>query len=243
MTLSVPGQKQVMNPFILLSLTGGLLAVDDRAGWQSLLAQPVFAAAFVGLITGEMAVALPVGLILELVWLSILPMRGSRRPDQALGAITGAGSVCLVAKLTGDPRVALLASVGALLGLIAGELGGYVSNRLYRFLNEMLSVVGFRADADRRATAARLTWMHAASIGYIFVAESIVVFAFLSLGYNIAEWSTARVGGALSDGAILWASLAAAIGVAAVVQMYWRRQTRRILVLGCVLVILVLWLR
>jgi mannose/fructose/N-acetylgalactosamine-specific phosphotransferase system component IIC len=232
-----------MNPFILLSLTGGLLAVDDRAGWQSLLAQPVFAAAFVGLIAGEMAVALPVGLILELVWLSILPMRGSKRPNQALGAITGAGSVCLVAKLTGDPRVALLASVGALLGLIAGELGGYLSNRLHRVLNEMLGVAGFRADAGRRATAARLTWMHAASIGYIFVVESIMAFAFLSFGYNVAEWSTDRVGGTLSDGAILWTSLASAIGVAAVVQLYWRRQTRRVLLLSWVLAVLVLWLR
>ena len=232
-----------MNPFILLSLIGGLLAVDDRAGWQSLLAQPVFAAAFVGLVTGEMAVALPVGLILELVWLSILPMRGSRRPDQVLGAITGAGSACLVAKLTGDPRVALLASVGALLGLIAGELGGYVSNRLFRSLNQMLSGANFGADSGRRATVGKLAWMHAASIGYTFIAESIAVFAFLTLGFNIAEWSTGRVGGALADRAIVWSSLVAAIGAAAVLRMYWRQQLRRVLVLSFVMVILVLWLR
>lgn len=232
-----------MNPFILLSLTGGLLAIDDRAGWQSLLAQPVFAAAFVGLVTGEMAVALPVGLVLELVWLSILPMRGSRRPDQVVGAITGAGSVCLVAKLTGDPRVALLASVGALIGLIAGEVGGYVSNRLYRFLNQMLSGASFATGSGRRATVGKLAWMHAASIGYILVAESIAVFAFLSLGFNIADWLTGRVGGLLADGAILWSSLVTAIGAAAVLRMYWRQQLRRVVVLSFVMVVLVLWLR
>jgi mannose/fructose/N-acetylgalactosamine-specific phosphotransferase system component IIC len=232
-----------MNPFILLSLTGGLLAIDDRAGWQSLLARPVFAAAFVGLVTGEMAVALPVGLILELVWLSILPMRGSRRPDQLLGAITGAGSVCLVAKLTGDPRVALLASVGVLLGLIAGEVGGYVSNRLFRSLNQMLSGASFAAVSGRRATVGKLAWMHAASIGYILIAESIAVFAFLSLGFNIAEWLTARVGGLLADGAIVWSSLVTAIGAAAVMRMYWRQQLRRVVVLSFVMAVLVLWLR
>jgi mannose/fructose/N-acetylgalactosamine-specific phosphotransferase system component IIC len=232
-----------MNPFILLSLTGGLLAIDDRAGWQSLLAQPVFAAAFVGLVTGEMAVALPVGLILELVWLSILPMRGSRRPDQVIGAITGAGSVCLVAKLTGDPRVALLASVGALIGLIAGEVGGYVSNRLFRFLNQMLSGASFAAVSGRRGTVGKLAWMHAASIGYILVAESIAVFAFLSLGFNIADWLTGRVGGLIADGAILWSSLVTAIGAAAVLRMYWRQQLRRVVVLSFVMVVLVLWLR
>jgi PTS system mannose-specific IID component len=232
-----------MNPFILLSLIGGLLGVDDRAGWQSLLAQPVFAATFVGLVTGEVAVALPVGLVLELVWLSILPMRGSMRPDQALGAIVGSGSVCLVAKYAGDPRIALLASVGILIGLVAGELGGHVSNRFLRTLNRRLCGVSFAADSGRRATAARLAWLHAGSLAYIFFVEALTVLVLLAPGYKLAEWSTARVDGLVADGAIVWSSLVAAIGAAAVVRMYWRRQTRRVLLLSVVLVVLVLWIR
>ena len=97
-----------MDLFFLLALIGGFLAVDDRAGWQSLLAQPIFASLLVGAITGEIAAALPVGLILEFVWLSILPMRGSRRPDQVLGAIVGSGTACLLAKLASDPRLLLI---------------------------------------------------------------------------------------------------------------------------------------
>ena len=37
-----------MNHYLILGLLGGILALDDRTGWQSLLSQPVFAASVVG---------------------------------------------------------------------------------------------------------------------------------------------------------------------------------------------------
>ena len=232
-----------MNPFILLSLMGGLLAVDHRAGWQSLVAQPVFAALFVGLVTGQVAVALPVGLVLELIWLSILPMRGTRRPDQILGAIVGAGSACLLAKLSGDPRIVLISSVGAVLGLIVGELGGFVSNALFGLLDHRLSRVEFGAQSNRRAIVTKLLWLHTGSMGYIFAVEAMLVFIGLTVGFNIAEWFTAYTVDSIADGAVIWSSLVPALGAAAVIQLYWRRQIRRVLVLSSVMVILVLWLQ
>jgi len=231
-----------MDPFLSLSLIGGLLAVDDRAGWQSLLAQPIFAALLVGFVFGEVAVALPVGLILELVWLSILPMRGSRRPDQVLGAITGAGVACLLVKLSGDPRVLLASSVGGLIGLIAGELGGYLVTVSSGILNRRLSRVRFVA-ADQQSTSAKLSAIHAGAIGYIFVVEAVITFVFLTVGFPIAEWCTARIGGSFAAGIVSWSVLAPAIGAAAVVQLYWRPQLKRVLILSAVMVLLILWLR
>ena len=78
-----------MSPFLLLSLVAGALAVDERAGWQSLLGQPIFSALLVGVITGQMYVALATGLVLELIWLSIMPMRGVKHPNRVTGGIVG----------------------------------------------------------------------------------------------------------------------------------------------------------
>jgi mannose/fructose/N-acetylgalactosamine-specific phosphotransferase system component IIC len=232
-----------MNPFIVLSLIAGLLAIDDRAGWQSLLAQPVFAALLVGLVTGEVAAALPVGLALELIWLSILPMRGSRKPDQVLGAVTGAGVASLLASLAGDLRLLLVGAVGVLLGLIAGELGGRLSNALFKLLNRFLSRVELGRQASRRATVGKLLWLHTGSLAYIFTVEALFALVFLSVGFGIAEWFTAQTGGTVAKGIVNWTSLLPAFGAAAVVQLYWRQQLKRVLILSAVMVILVLWLR
>ena len=48
---------------MLYTMLGGFLAVDHRAGWQGLLAQPVFAAAVIGFIVGEVEIALAVGAV------------------------------------------------------------------------------------------------------------------------------------------------------------------------------------
>jgi mannose/fructose/N-acetylgalactosamine-specific phosphotransferase system component IIC len=232
-----------MSPFILLSLIAGFLAVDDRAGWQSLLAQPVFAALLVGLVTGQVVVALPVGLMLELIWLSILPMRGSRRPDQVLGAVTGAGSASLLVGLAGDPRILLVSAVGVLIGLLAGEIGGRVSDALLRVLNRFLSHVKFAGKSSRHATVGKLSLLHAGSVAYIFAAEAVAVFVFLTVGFNVGDWFTARVGGPFAEGAVRWGSLIPALGAAAVIQIYWRQHLKRVLILSSVMVLLVLWLR
>jgi mannose/fructose/N-acetylgalactosamine-specific phosphotransferase system component IIC len=232
-----------MNLFVLLSLVAGLLAVDDRAGWQGLLAQPVFAAFLVGLITGEVWVAIPVGLALELIWLSILPMRGSRRPDQVAGAITGAGSASLVMHYTADPRVALVSSVGIVLGLVAGEIGGYISNGLFKAQNWFLSRVEFTVRSDRRGMVYRLFWLHSGSIAYIFIVEAIVAFLFLGAGFGVAEALTGHAAGSFAKGAATWGALVPAFGAAALIQFYWRRYLKRVMILSAALVVLLLWLQ
>lgn len=230
-----------MNPFLLLSLVGGLLAIDDRAGWQSLLAQPVFAALVVGLITGQLGLAISVGLLLELIWLSVLPMRGSRRPDPVLASIAGAGTACLLARLTGDPRVVLLAAFGVLVGLVAGELGGKLTNRAIARLGRALSGVG--PGAATVSSGRRLSLLHAGAIAYIFVVESVAAFLFLLLGFQVSEWLTGHVGARFAAGATYWSVLVPALGAAAVIQLYWREHLRRIVVLSIVMGFLILWLQ
>ncbi|MFQ5511756.1 MAG: PTS sugar transporter subunit IIC [Candidatus Krumholzibacteriia bacterium] len=232
-----------MNTLILLSLIAGVLAIDDRAGWQSLLAQPVFAALLVGFVTGEVRTAVAVGLILELIWLSILPMRGLRRPDQIAGAVVGAGTAALLMKLTADPRVYFISATGILVGLFAGELGARVSAPLFALLNRRLGRVEFSPEAGFARTARKLLVLQAGSTLYLFVVEAVVVFILLGAGYHGAERLTRYVGGALVAGAASWDRLLPALGAASLIHVYWHRHLKRVIILCAVMVILVLWLR
>jgi mannose/fructose/N-acetylgalactosamine-specific phosphotransferase system component IIC len=230
-----------MSSLALLSLLAGILAVDDRAGWQSLLAQPIFVALLVGWITGETSAALPVGVSLELVWLSVVPIRGSGRPDPVLGAVTGAGCAALLAK--GSPEAsAVTIGVSVLLGLAAGELGGRLVGKLIGYLGSALGRVTISQSESGRATARRITGLHVGAVAYIAGVEALVAFAFLTVGFTMAAWTIPRAGASLSTAAAYGSFLLPALGVAAVIHLFWRWGGRRAMVFGAVLSALVLWL-
>lgn len=232
-----------MDSFLALSLIAGALAVDDRAGWQSLLAQPVFAAVIIGLWIGELQTAIIVGLVLELIWLSILPMRGQRRPDHIAGAVVGVGTACLLIKWTADSRFAFVAAVGLLVGLLAGELGGVVTARLLSLRNRFLNRVRVDTSAGWKSATRKLFWLHVGATAYVFVAEAVLVLILLWAGYSLSELLTRHVEGSLVDGAVTWQLLMPAIGAASLVHLYWHQNLKRVLILSTILVMLVLWVR
>ena len=232
-----------MSPYLMLSLIAGAMAVDDRAGWQSLLGQPVFTALLIGALTGQRAAALACGVVLELIWMSILPMRGSKRPDHIAGGVVGAGTAAMVANYTADPRVVFIASVSVFVGLLAGELGGRLTAPFFRLQNRYLSQIDFEPDADSRVVARRISALQFGSITYIFVIEMLLVLALLPLGFTFTERFTRLIEGSFVSGAVYWGALLPALGIASIIHLYWQRHVKRILVLAAFLAVLILWLR
>ncbi|HEU4929556.1 MAG TPA: PTS sugar transporter subunit IIC, partial [Candidatus Krumholzibacteria bacterium] len=109
-----------------IALIAGLLAIDDRAGWQSLLGEPIFSALIVGLLLDIVTPALQVGVVLQLAWLSIGAARGTRRPNTVVGGVVGAASAGLVMAHNPEARATVVVAAGVLAGLIAAEIGAVV---------------------------------------------------------------------------------------------------------------------
>jgi mannose/fructose/N-acetylgalactosamine-specific phosphotransferase system component IIC len=171
-----------MISLVALGVIAGFLAVDQRAGWQGLLAQPVFAAALVGLVFGQPAVCVCVGLVLELVYLSVVPMRGAHTADQVAAGVVGAGVAGLLMRAGGETEAGVVCTLGIFVGLVAGEVGSRVTGPLFALHNRVLSSVEFARDMPRRRMAGRLLALHAASVGFIFAVEALVVLALSAAG-------------------------------------------------------------
>ena len=225
---------------VLLALISGVLAVDERAGWQGLFAQPVVAGALVGVIFGDFFAGVSVGVVLELVWLSILPMRGMRRPDAVAGAIVGAGTAVLLARNTGDPRTLFIIALGALFGLIAGELAGSAGRRIHRVRESQLG--RFRVSDNAAVLERRLVGVFMASVGFTMAAEMLLVGVMLPLSLWGAERLTAVAGDSVITGARWWVDIAPVLGAGALIQMYWLKQHNRYLVLSAAVVLMLLWI-
>lgn len=232
-----------MNPFILLALTGGVLAVDERAGWQSLLSEPVFTGLLVGLLTGQMEMGLSVGLGLQLVWLSIVPLRGTKRPDQVSGGVVGAGTAALLAGAAEPRHLAVIVPVAVLTGLLAGEAAARLSPALYRGLDRALCGAGAPGTENPRRSGGSLRWLHAASLAYILLAHAALVFVLLRAGHFAAMQLTTHLGDAIRQTSAYWQALLPAFGAAAMVRIFWYQQLRTVLALSAVAVFLLLWFR
>lgn len=229
--------------FFALVALGGVLAIDDRAGWQGLLAQPLFAAILAGAIVGGVEHALVVGLTMELVWLAILPMRGARRPDSVAGAVVGAGAACFLVQQTGDVRVGFIVGTCAFAGLIVGELAGMAIRVLGRYHARRLGRFTARPDDGAREVAVRLDRYQAVSLSYLFLFEAVVIALALPVTAVVVGVFTGRVDEPFATGARWWLDVLPALGAAAMIQHFWQRHSSRFLVVFAVLIMVVLWIR
>lgn len=72
---------------LLVSLVGGVMAMDRTAALQVMISRPVVAAPAIGLLLGDPATGLKVGLIIELLWIGHLPVGASLPPDETVVSI------------------------------------------------------------------------------------------------------------------------------------------------------------
>ncbi len=116
---------------LVLALIAGAVAVDTTAALQLMFSQPVAAATCAGLVVGEPATGLMVGITLQLVWSGVLPVGGAGFPDAGVAAVVGAGTAGLLVG-RGHPAGWAIAT-GLLLALAVGSTGRIIVRRLRRW--------------------------------------------------------------------------------------------------------------
>jgi mannose/fructose/N-acetylgalactosamine-specific phosphotransferase system component IIC len=228
-----------MSDVVLISLIGGLLALDDRAGWQSLLGEPVFAAIILGAVTHQMPAALLAGVALQLVWFSIGAARGTRRPNTVVGGVVGIAAACLVLKHTGDTRVGFVVATAVFFGLLAGEAGAVISRAAGEFRERWL--VRFRLPDTPEAATRDLVFHVVASAVIVALVNGLSVLVLLPVAVGLTDLLTGHLGG-VAAGAQLWLQSLPAVGAAIIVLAFGTRASGRYAVLGLLATLGLVWL-
>lgn len=110
----------------LLSLLGGLLALDATSLGQFMLSRPLVAAGLAGIVAGNPAAGIATGLLLEALHLAVLPVGASRYPEAGPAAVAAAGAFAG----STDSAVALMACV--VFSMAWGWVGGRTVDVLRR---------------------------------------------------------------------------------------------------------------
>jgi len=224
---------------LVLSCLGGLAALDLRAGWQSLVAEPIVVGLAVGGVLGTPLAGLSVGLFLQLLWLSMPPMRGAERPDQVAGAVAGAAASSYLATRVLEPQVEYMVALGVFLGLVAAMAGRALGRPLWDVRDRWLAGLGKAGPGYR----GRIRRAYALGLGGIFLGEAVVVFPLVLASLAAAEPLAGLLGGGARGGVLFWYALLPAFGVASVINLFGQKNLIRSLAVTTFVGVLVLWLR
>ncbi|MEW5721598.1 MAG: PTS sugar transporter subunit IIC [Thermodesulfobacteriota bacterium] len=126
-----------LSDILLVSLVGGLMALDRTAAFQFMISRPIVAGPVIGLTLGEPAAGVAMGALIELVWISRLPLGGKVPPNESLGAIVGTAAV-IIAAPRGEPPGRELLALGFLCVPPVAHLAALLETRLRR-LNALLA--------------------------------------------------------------------------------------------------------
>ena len=149
---------------LIISVAGGIVAIDTTASWQVMISQPIVACSLIGLSFGEPELGLLIGILLELPWLIEIPTGGSHISEGNIGSLVTAGlTIHLVHHQIDSVNIALICSI--LWGLWISWLGGKLVHSM-RKTNVMFS---YRADkAANTANLKKITLLNMGGVGHAY---------------------------------------------------------------------------
>jgi len=118
-----------VSELLLLTLVGGLVAIDGVAAVQSMISRPLVVGWGVGLLLGIPLLGAQLGLVLELYLLVSVPSGGGRYPEGGTAALVGVAATA--ASLPSPGALAVGVMVALVTGWFAGESQAWI-----RRLNE-----------------------------------------------------------------------------------------------------------
>jgi len=215
-------------------LLAGIAALDATPVAQTLLSQPLVTATVLGLLWHDWATALAVGVVLQILAASTLPI-GARTPeDYATGGVVGVGlALALAAGTTLQPWRDAASLVGALGGMLAATTGVRVV-RWQRRLNEGL---GRWCESELRAGHEHaLAIAQGAGVALAFAAGVASCAAWLALGLALMRGPVEHESLRLSRAWMVLQPLWLGYGFAQLLNAFVQRRLTRAGVFGAALI-------
>lgn len=154
---------------IPLCILGALISLDSVAVFQILISQPIIACTLIGWLSNDPMTGIHIGLMMQLIWISTLPVGAVTFPDGNLGAIVAAIiAVNSVGILPEFSTLVILFSI--IFGLMMSFIGAHALNTVRTgniyILNQLLN----RVDTLKLNRVGRaLTWSLVVNLLVLFV--------------------------------------------------------------------------
>ncbi|HAV42911.1 TPA: hypothetical protein DCX15_02705 [bacterium] len=177
----------MLSKILLASLIGGLFSLDERAVAQTMISRPIVVSPLIGFILGlvsgnpaaGLADGLFIGVILELIWIKVIPIGAHVPPNVCLSSTLGVG----LSQMIQGERITVL-----MISLILAVLSGLVLREIEiknRELNDLLANRILRSVEEGRLT--QVGMLNLLSIGITLLTGVLILMVGLYVGVNLAQ--------------------------------------------------------
>jgi mannose/fructose/N-acetylgalactosamine-specific phosphotransferase system component IIC len=217
------------------ALLGGVVALDATPVGQTMLSQPLVVATVLGALWGDWRTALEVGIVLQILAASTLPV-GARTPeDYATGSVIGVG---VALALAARRSFLVTHEASELLGVSVGLVAAIASMPLLRWQRRLNEGLSRWCEAEiREGREQALGVAHRAAIVLAFGVGVAYTAAFLMVGSwslaGVSERESLRLAKAWWLAQPLWLGL----GLAQVLNAFVQRRPLRGAVFGAALIV------
>jgi mannose/fructose/N-acetylgalactosamine-specific phosphotransferase system component IIC len=199
-----------------LTLIGSLLLLDKYALGEFGFSQPIIACPVIGLIFGSPEAGLMLGIMVQLLFFSNLPIGRSIPPDSQAGGILGVSSFILLRDAVPPENLMtfslLLAIVGSVLATYPDILVRRISNHLYQH---------FMHDQTRCRA------LHMLGLGLVFM-RGVIFFAVML----VLVWAFQAAAWHFRIDRVVLVMVALAVGTANAVYLFYKRKYVPFLIAG-----------
>ena len=180
----------------MLSLVGGLIALDTTAVLQGLISQPLISGIILGWLTGNITLGLHMGLLLQLLWLNQLPVGAAKIPEGNLASIIAVIVTIRLDVFFGSSQNSLILLV-VLYTLFISWLGTIITTFIR---NENIRLLDFVLRTLKKDHIHILSGVHTGSLLLQFAIHAAVIFTAVLIGQRLiheillvlpAEWNSA----------------------------------------------------
>lgn len=222
----------------IVTVAGSALGLDRRGAFQFMVSQPLVVVPALGLLLGHMDMALWLGAVLQLLWMSSLLVGASVPPNETLASAAIGGMVLVYGRHVEPPDMAVLA-----LAILVGAPLGHAGRLLDMYLDRLNLRLSDRADEAARdgrpGMLDRLPWM---GLARTFGAAALILAPAVVGGFLLLRWLRPGLDGAvLRAFEVLAIYFIPALGVAVALSTVRRRRALLLAAASFAIVWLVTW--
>lgn len=208
--------------YLIPSLVIGLLALDTTIAFQILLSQPIFACPIIGWLLGNPQIGFEVGIIMQLLWLHIIPVGAAIFPEGNIASMI----ICAFAVLFEElPYPNLVFTSAVMLGIIVSYAGAWITV-LDRKING--AFLNFAQKSAQRGKAIQINLIEAVSIIMYFLIMTAFAFLCLHAGSSALKFLSTYFSPAVEGKLIMIKPVMFGIGIMFTFQLIFKSVKKKI---------------
>ena len=213
---------------LIIFIASGIVVLDTTAVGQILLSQPLISCTLLGFYLDDVNTGLYIGLLMELLWLKLVPIGGAMFYEGNIGSFVAAGVAVLVMRSFPD-KSGIVVFIALIYGFLVSYAGGQATILRRKLTQKIVNKCLTKA---HQGNIRAVTYGHVGSILLTFAGGGLFGSIAILIGIRIIPLTTEKIPDTWNNFADLGLMAIWGTAIGLVFSMFWEKQKAWAVALG-----------